>query len=177
MGQEASSSQEMTKVSVTRNQRLSESAEVSLHEVLDSLKTVEGDIGQICELTLEENRLVEAFFQSTLKLVKPLAATIPVSTAAFPQEMASVAQAHLDPAGHLVIQYGLGRVELRNLREECNRDLLIAVIKDVLPKFKRLTAAHRQKVESRFEMLSAITKEVQKLADALVRATTRSEHE
>ena len=44
---------------------------------------------------------------------------------------------------------------------------MAAVIVDVLPKFKSLTAAQKRKLENRMRMLSTVTKEIQKSADAL----------
>ena len=144
----------------------------SLEELLDSLKSVQDDIGQICELTSEEKGLVRAFFESLLKLMQPLATTMPVSTAVLPEEMGNVTQANIDPTGHLIVLYGDGRVELKNLSNETNRDLMISVIKDMLPKFKHLTNAHLQKIENRIKFLSSVTKELQKMSNAFSTATT-----
>jgi hypothetical protein len=44
---------------------------------------------------------------------------------------------------------------------------MIAVVRDAMPRFKDLTAAQRQKIEARVTFLSAVTKEMQKIANAL----------
>jgi hypothetical protein len=68
--------------------------------------------------------------------------------------------------------YGDGHMILKNLLEEENRDLMTAVLEDVLPTLKKLFSAHREKVEGRMKFLSSVTKEVQKMARAVSRATT-----
>lgn len=142
----------------------------SMEKLVDSLRTIQDDIGQICELTSEENTLVTAFFESLSKFMKPLAPTMPVSTMALGEESRNAIQANVDSNGHLMILYEDGKVELKNLREEANRDLMICVAKDMLPKFKQLTALHRQKIEFRVRFLSSVTKELQKISFALSKA-------
>jgi len=136
----------------------------SLNEVKRSLKSIKDDIGQICELATEENSLVTAFFESLLNFIKPLTTTIDVSTEALPKELGLVSHAHLDPTGHLIIFYENKRAELKDLHRKEHRDLLIIVIKDILPKLKHLTNKYRQKIEQRMKLLSAITMELQKIS-------------
>lgn len=139
----------------------------SLQELVESLKSVADDIGQISELSGEEKLLVAQFFTSLLKLMRPLAPTIPVSISALPAEAGLAAQAYIDPTGHLALMHRDGHMELKNLGDERNRELMIAVVKDVMPKFKSLTSAQKRKVENRIRFLSAVTKEVQKISDVL----------
>ena len=58
-------------------------------------------------------------------------------------------------------------LELKNLSEDSNRDLMMNVITDVLPKFKNLTSNQKRKLENRIKMLSSVTKEIQKSTEAL----------
>ena len=60
-----------------------------------------------------------------------------------------------------------GHLELKDLNEEKNRDLMTAIIEDVMPKFKNLTSQQKQKLENRIKLLSSITKEIQKSSEAL----------
>jgi hypothetical protein len=147
-------------------------AQLPIQELLDSLKSIQDDIGQICELTSEEKVLVTEFFESFLKLMQPLAATLPVSTSTLPKEIGEVAQAYVDPLGHLMLLHQDGHAEIENLREEKHRDLMIDIIKDIMPKFKQLTNLHRQKIEERMKFLSSVTKEMQKISRALSAATS-----
>lgn len=139
----------------------------SVEELVNSLKTIAEDIGQIAELTGEEKSLTKELFVSLTVFMRPLAKTLSVAPESFPAEMGGVAQAHFDSSGHLMIVYQDKHVELKDLTATENRDLMIAVVRDAMPRFKDLTAAQRQKIEARVTFLSAVTKEMQKIANAL----------
>jgi hypothetical protein len=141
--------------------------QIDTQAVAESLKNIADDIGQISELSSEEKLLVAQFFSSLLKLMQPLASSIAVSQDALPVQVGDVTQAHVDPTGHLVLQFTDGHVELKNLSEDKYRDLMMAVVGDVVPKFKSLTSMQKRKLENRIKMLSSITKEIQKSSEAL----------
>ena len=141
--------------------------QMSIQELVESLKSTADDIGQISELSSEEKILVAQFFSSLLKLMQPLAPSIAVNQLALPAELGDVVQAHIDPTGHLILQFEDGHLELKDLSEEKNRDLMTAVIGDVMPKFKNLTSQQKHKLENRIKLLSSITKEIQKSSEAL----------
>ena len=146
--------------------------QITLEELITSLKSLQDDIGQISELTSEEKRVVDVFFNSFLTLMQPLAKTISVSPTALPDELGNVIQANVDPKGNLMLLYQDGQVEIRNLNEKSHRDLMICVMKDVMPKFKRLTRAHRRKIEDRMKFLSSVTNEIQKISKAFSTEST-----
>jgi len=150
----------------------SKQAAITIEELIESLKSVQDDIGQICELTSEEETLVTEFFESLVKLIQPLATTIQVSIDALPDEMGDIARASLDPTGQLMVQYRDGRMVIRNLLEEENRDLMTTVLEDVLPKLKQIFSTRREKIEGRMKFLSAVTKEIQKMSRAFSKAIT-----
>ena len=106
-----------------------------------------------------------------MKLIQPLAKTISVSPAAIPDELGNVIQANVDPKGNLMLIYQDGRGKIRNLSEKSNRDLMICVMKDTMPKFKQLTSAHRRKIENRMKFLSSVTKEIQKISNSFSEST------
>jgi hypothetical protein len=139
--------------------------------VLDSLKSTADDIGQITELSSEEKVLVSQFFASFLKMMKPLSTSLSVSQSALTPELGDPVQAYVDPTGRLVLMYINDRMEIKDLSEERNRDLMMNVIVDVLPRFKTLTQLQKRKFENRIKTLSSITKEIQKSADALPQST------
>jgi hypothetical protein len=144
-----------------------EKKNVGIPEIVESLKSAGDDIGQISELTSEEKLLVAQFFSSLLKLMQPLAPSIAISTAVLPLEVGDVSQAHIDPSGHLALTFEDGHLELKDLSAAKNRDLMMAVVGDMVPKFKNLTSAAKRKVENRIKFLSSVTKEMQKNSDAL----------
>ena len=86
---------------------------------------------------------------------------------ALPAQVGDVTQAYVDPTGHLVLQFQDGHVEVKDLCVEKNRDLMMAVVGDVVPKFKSLTSMQKRKLENRIKLLSSITKEIQKSSEAL----------
>jgi hypothetical protein len=141
--------------------------QVTIQEIVESLKSTADDIGQIVELNSEEKILVAQFFSSLLKLMQPLAPSIAVNRAALPAQLGDVVRAYIDPTGHLILQFEDSHVELKDLSEEKNRDLMMAVVGDTVPKFKTLTSAQKTKLENRIKFLSSVTKEIQKSSEAL----------
>jgi hypothetical protein len=141
--------------------------QVSIQELVDSLKSTADDIGQISELSSEEKILVTQFFSSLLKLMQPLSPAIAVDQSALPAQLGGVAEAHVDPTGHLILQFQDDHMELKDLRDEKNRDLMTAVIEDIMPKFKGLASMQKRKLENRIKLLSSVTKEIQKSSEAL----------
>ncbi len=172
MSEQTTPSEETVLIRAKDQPKASKQAKATIEELIDSLKSVQDDIGQICELTSEEEALVTEFFESLLKLIRPLATTIQVSTEALPDEMGDVARASIDPTGLLMVQYGDGRMILKNLLEEENRDLMTSVLEDTLPKLKQLFSTRRERIEGRMKFLSAITKEIQKMSRAFSKAAT-----
>ena len=166
MSQENTVEQRTTSVIVTEPKPNSEN-EMSLQELAAAMKSMADDVGQISELASEEKLLVTEFFASLLKLMQPLTPSMPVSTSALPAEAGNVVKAYIDPTGHIALLHEDGHMELKNLAEEQNRDLMIMVIKDVMPKFKSLTSMQKRKIEKRITFLSAVTNEIQKISGAL----------
>jgi len=52
---------------------------------------------------------------------------------------------------------------------------MMAIVGDVVPKFKTLTSQQKRKLENRIKLLSSITKEIQKSSDALSAALSSGE--
>jgi hypothetical protein len=166
LSQENTVEQRTTNVIVTEPKPANEQ-EMPIQELAAAMKSMADDVGQISELASEEKLLVTEFFASLLKLMQPLTPSMPVSTAALPAEAGNVVKAYIDPTGHLALLHEDGHMELKNLAEERNRDLMIMVIKDVMPKFKSLTSMQKRKIEKRITFLSAVTNEIQKISGAL----------
>ena len=167
MTQEAEAIKEAAEVSLKEESKPNKKTQVSIQELIDSLKSVADDIGQMNELTSEEKLLVAEFFVSLMKLMQPLTPSMPVSTMALPTELGNVVQANVDPTGYLALLFRDGHLELINLSEEKHRELMLIVVEDVIPKFKQLTSGQKRKIENRIKFLSQVTKEMQKIASAL----------
>ena len=138
----------------------------SMKETIDVLRLMREDVGQICELSSEERKLVETFSLALLKLMQPLAKTIPVDPSALPEEMGEVESANIVPRGELIVLYPDGRMESIDLSDEANRDLLVDVVGDVIPKFKVIISELRAKIETRMGFLASVTRELQNIAEA-----------
>ncbi len=143
----------------------------SPEEVVESLKRLREDVGQISELSSEEGNLVRTFSLSFLKLMDPLAKNIPVDVDVLPRRLGRVERANIIPNGQLVLLHQNGRMESIDLVEVGNRDLLITVVSEVLPKFKELVSERREKIEKRITFLSEITRELQNIADSFATVT------
>jgi len=157
---------EVAEITIKKEPRQNAKTSVSVQTIIESLKSAADDIGQVNELTSEEKLLVAEFFKSLLKMMQPLTSAVPVNISVV-QDFGAVTQAHVDPTGHLTLLFEDGHLELKNLEESRNRDLMIAVVEDILPKFKSLTSVHKRKIENRIKFLSTVTKEMQKISETL----------
>ena len=153
-------------IAVKKEPRQNSKPSVPVQTIIESLKSAADDIGQVSELTSEEKLLVAEFFKSLLKMMQPLTSAVPINISVV-QDLGAVTQAHVDPTGHLALLFEDGHLELKNLEESRNRDLMITVVEDVLPRFKNLTSAHKRKIENRIKFLSTVTKEMQKISETL----------
>ena len=138
---------------------------------MESLKRLRDDVGQISELSSEERNLVKTFSLAFLKLMEPLAKNIPVDVEVLPRRLGRVERANIIPNGQLVLLHQNGRMESVDLVEVGNRDLLVTIVSDVLPKFKELVSERREKIEKRITFLSEITRELQNIADSFATVT------
>ena len=138
----------------------------SPEEVVATLRRLREDVGQISELSTEEENIVAAFALAFLKLMEPLTKALPVDISILPRELGFVEKANVVPKGDLVILHADGRMESLDLTEQDNRDLLITVVSDVMPRFNNLISQRRDKIEKRINFLSNVTKELQTIADS-----------
>jgi hypothetical protein len=164
----------LPEISSREETKRGERKQVPIQELVESLKSVADDVGQITELSGEEKLLVSQFFISLYKLMQPLTPSIAVSPFLLPQEIGNITKANIYPTGYLVLTFEDGHTELKNLSDEQNRDLMMAAIEDTLPKFRSLTSAQKRKIESRIKFLATVTKELQKISDTFSTVMNRS---
>ena len=113
--------------------------QISIEEIVESLKSVGDDIEQIIKLTSEEKLLV-AEFLALLKHVPQRMFSIAVSTSELSIGIGAFTQAHIDSAGHLILTSEDGHLEVKDLSETKNRNLMMAVLGDIIPKFKNFAS-------------------------------------
>lgn len=138
----------------------------SPEEIVEILKRLKEDIGQIKEMSFEEGNIVGAFALAFLELMEPLAKSLPVDVSILPQELGFIERANVIPTGELVLLHRDGRMESIDLTGPEKRDLLVNVVSDVMPKFKALIADRRLRIEKRITFLSSVTKELQNIAES-----------
>jgi len=135
-------------------------------EVVETLRRLREDVGQISELSSEEGSIVRAFSLAFLKLMEPLAKALPIDVSVLPLDLGPVERANVVPKGDLVLLFTDGRMESIDLSVADNRDLLVAVMSDAMPRFNRLISQRRSKIEKRINFLSSVTRELQNIAEA-----------
>lgn len=135
--------------------------------VVNTLKRLKEDVGQISELNSEEENVVSVFSLTFLRLLEPLTKALPVDVAVLPNGLESVAKANVLPKGDLVVLFTDGRMESIDLTENENRDLLVTVISDVMPRLNDLISQRREKIERRITFLTEVTKELQTIVDSI----------
>jgi hypothetical protein len=138
----------------------------SSEDVVENLRRLREDVGQISELSSEEGNIVGAFSAAFFQFMKPLAKTVPVDTSVLPSEFRGVERANVLPTGELVVLMGDGRMQSIDLKEADNRDLLVVLINDVMPRFNSLVSDKREKIERRITFLADVTRELQTIAES-----------
>lgn len=112
--------------------------QISVEDISESFEFIEEDIAQISKLNVEERLLVEQFLEMLKKHMAPLASSIVVSTSVLPFKLGVVKQAQIDPTGHLTLKLKGTERKVLDLSEPKNRDIMVAVISDFMPKFQNL---------------------------------------
>ena len=148
-------------------------AEVNLEsdEIMETIRRLREDVGQISELSSEEGLVVDAFSKAFMLVMSPLTQTLPVDVSVIPSEYGPVERANIIPQGKLVLLHRDGNMTSIDLTEVENRDLLVRVIADVMPRFNTFISKRRQRIEKRLSYLSSVTKELQSIADAFAQGS------
>lgn len=136
-------------------------------ELVSNLRQLNEEVGQISELNSEENNLVQAFSLAFFRLMESFTDMCTVDVSIIPPGMGEIEKANIIPKGDLMILFKDGKMESIDLKKENNRDLLLIIVSNVIPKFKSLISERRNKIEKRIAFLSEITKELQNIADSI----------
>lgn len=112
-----------------------ENKQFSLEEIVVTLQDVGDDVEKIVKLNSKEKVVVDEFFE-VLQHVPPQIFSLDVSTSGLPFRMGAFTQAQINSEGHLMLTSGDGRLQVIDLTETKNRDLMMAVFSDIMPKFK-----------------------------------------
>ncbi len=108
--------------------------EDNILDLMEAFQIIGEDIQQIGKLNEEEKTLTTQFFDLLNKKMKPLTPSIAVTSSALPYGFSIAAKAMVYPNGLLALFYPEGGMEIIDLTQPKNRDLMIAVFVDVVPK-------------------------------------------
>lgn len=142
-----------------------ESRKTSKEEAAEFLKEIQEEAGQISESEMEEENLVNEFFNSLLKILKPFSKTLEISVSSLPERYTGqISKAHLYLTGQLFLVYKNGEVEILNLTEKENHQLLVEITGEIMAKLKSIIESYKSKTEKRVKFLMPITQQLQKVA-------------
>jgi hypothetical protein len=108
--------------------------EDNILDLMEAFQIIGEDIQQIGKLNEEEKTLTNQFFDLLNKKMKPLTPSIAVTSSALPYGFSIAAKALVYPNGLLALFYPEGGMEIIDLTQPKNRDIMIAVFVDVVPK-------------------------------------------
>ncbi len=111
---------------------------ISLDEIAESFVAVQQDILQIGNLTSEEKVLASQCLDALTAYMRSLTKPVEVSTAVIPISLGLVSHAQINPMGHLLLTFSNGTSQIVDLIDVVNRDLMMAVVGDLLPKFEEI---------------------------------------
>ena len=123
----------------------------SVEQIVKSLEGVGADMAQIVKLNSNENSLMSEFL-SVLKDVPERMFSVAISPSALPIRMGKFTQARIDSKGHLILTSEDGLLEVIDLTKERNRELMIAVVGEIVPRFEDFV---RQLEQEKLQRLKA----------------------
>jgi hypothetical protein len=112
--------------------------QISIDEIVESFAVMQQDIVQIGKLTSEEKVLADQCLTTLTAYMRSLTKSVDVSPAVIPISLGLVYKAQISPTGHLLLTFSDGSSEIVDLTDAANRDLMMAVVGDVLPKFEAI---------------------------------------
>jgi hypothetical protein len=124
--------------------------QLSLEDIADLFQALGTDISDIGKLTAQERGAANTFLSTLKELLAPLLSPVEISLHVLPIEMGLASQIRIHPSGHLAVTFTDGHSELLDLSEMRYREVMMAVIDDVVPKLDGLVvdAAKRLRVAS-----------------------------
>lgn len=137
----------------------------SSDEVLEFSREIQETAGQISEILREEENTIGEFFNALLKVLKKFGKSIEIQQSSLPKIQGKKAnKAYLYPSGQLVLVYENAEVDLLNITEQNNREILVAIMGDIMVGLKTMINTYKTSIEKRVKFLLSITKELQKIA-------------
>ncbi len=109
----------------------------SSEEVLSAIRGARGDVELVASLLSDEKVVVDALVE-LLPGLSPLLARVTVDPSVLPVEMGEAEEVRLAPGGSLIICRTDGAIKTTDLTRGASRDLLVEVMRDIVPKLKEV---------------------------------------
>jgi len=109
----------------------------SSEEVLSAIRGAREDVELVASLLSDEKVVVDALVE-LLPGLSPLLARITVDPSVLPVEMGEAEEVRLAPGGRLIVCRTDGAIKTTDLTGGASRDLLVEVMRDVVPKLKEV---------------------------------------
>ena len=109
----------------------------SSEEVLSAIRGAREDVELVVSLLSDEKVVMDALVE-LLPGLSPLLARATVDSSVLPAEVGEVEVVHLAPDGRLIVCRTDGAIKTTDLTEGANRDLLVEVLRNVVPKLKEI---------------------------------------
>ena len=125
----------MTRKKSPTKQKTADKKPDSIEEIMESLGSVGAEVKKISKLHAKEKVLVEELFASLQHMPQKMF-SIGVSTTELPFRTGAFTQAHIDSTGQLLLTAEDGNMIVKDLSDARNRNLMMAVVGDIVPKFR-----------------------------------------
>jgi len=109
----------------------------SSEEVLSAIRGAREDVELVASLLSDEKMVVDTLVE-LLPGLSPLMARVTVNPSLLPAEMGEAEEVRLAPYGMLIVCRMDGEIKTTDLTEGANRDLLVDVMRDIVPKLKEI---------------------------------------
>ncbi len=109
----------------------------SSEETLLAIRGAREDVELVASLLSDEKVVVDALVE-LLPGLSPLLMRVTVNPSTLPVEMGKAKEVRLTPDGKLIVYRLDGELKTTNLTKGANRDLLVEVMRDVVPKLKEV---------------------------------------
>ena len=104
----------------------------SAEETVAPLREMREDIDLIASLLSDEKTVVEDLFGTLLRIVGSIP-RVPLDPSIFEEQLGKIEEAHVSPEGMLVYGLSDGLIGSLDLSEDDKRDLLVKVVKAIIP--------------------------------------------
>lgn len=132
----------------------------SSEEVLSAIRGAREDVELVASLLSDEKVVVDTLVEQ-LPGLSPLLARVTVDPSVLPVEMGEVEEVRLALDGKLIVCRTDGEIKTTDLTEGANRDLLVEVMRDVIPKLKEVLDSMPAFLEPTIEELEPIAPEAE----------------